>query len=785
MSLLRRLAGVVVFVPGVLLTCVGKRGSGNRASAVCRSSAVAALAGLLSMVGAASAAADTCPNAQFRTGYGANLPDCRAYEQVSPSDKGHNDVEPFPIFSAAGGNTVAYGSTGAFAGSPADGAFNGYAGARSANLWLTTPLDAPLTAGFLTATFEAGASADLTREMVETNAALVPGAVTGNMNLYVHNTTDGSYGLVATNPDGADFGQTTFSFAGASADGNRWFFSLDQRYALDSAPPPPNGAPTNLYGWFNGALQLIGILPDGSVDPSGSIQAAPGSPSVAFRPVSEDGSRVYWTEPQSFGGSAGVAPVYLRQVDQGQTKLVSKRESDGSAQPATFWYATTDGSEAFITSDAQLTDTASPAGNDLYRYDAASGQLTDLTPDRADPGGADITGVLGVSEDGAYVYFVARGALTPDASADMTNLYVKHGDDPPRLIGALASNDFEITAPLNTNGLGLGGGGGAAGWRVSPNGHYLGFTFDGQITGQHPQDAEAFQQAYLYDYAAGSLICASCTGTAQPSGNVSFIGPFFFTTAFGTYQGTEREVTDSGQFFFDSPDPLVSQDSNGKLDVYEYEGGQTRLISSGRGDANSYFGDASADGADVLFITRDRLVGQDGDDSYDLYDARVNGGLAGQNPPAAPTPCGGDACKGPPSAGPSAPLAASVTFFGPGNASAPATASVVTRVVHGTSFLISVSAPAKGRITIGGAAIRTVSRAVATAGTYRLRIRLTSRGRRALASTRMLKLRLRVHYEPSSGPASVANVTLTVKPALKRGQRSKARQANRYHGGPR
>ena len=57
--------------------------------------------------------------------------------------------------------------------------------------------------------------------------------------------------------------------------------------------------------------------------------------------------------------------------------------------------------------------------------------------------------------------------------------------------------------------------------------------------------------------------------------------------------------------------------------------------------------DASANGDDAFFLTRQQLVGIDTDDSVDLYDARVGGGLASQNPPPPPPPCQGDDCQPP------------------------------------------------------------------------------------------------------------------------------------------
>ena len=120
--------------------------------------------------------------------------------------------------------------------------------------------------------------------------------------------------------------------------------------------------------------------------------------------------------------------------------------------------------------------------------------------------------------------------------------------------------------------------------------------------------------------------------------------------------------------FFTTEDSLVAGDSNGKRDAYVYDrpSDSVRLVSSGKSPANSYFLDASSSGDDVFFITRERLAGWDVDDNYDLYDARVNGGLP--DPIAVRGGCSGDACQGPLGSAPAAVTGASATVGGSGNA---------------------------------------------------------------------------------------------------------------------
>jgi hypothetical protein len=111
-------------------------------------------------------------------------------------------------------------------------------------------------------------------------------------------------------------------------------------------------------------------------------------------------------------------------------------------------------------------------------------------------------------------------------------------------------------------------------------------------------------------------------------------------------------MADGRRAFFETARPLVTADENNAIDVYEWEDsdldgeGDLRLISSGRGATDAKFLDASMSGNDVFFTSRDRLVGIDTDNQVDLYDARVGGGIAAQNPAPAPPPCEGDDCQG-------------------------------------------------------------------------------------------------------------------------------------------
>ena len=104
-----------------------------------------------------------------------------------------------------------------------------------------------------------------------------------------------------------------------------------------------------------------------------------------------------------------------------------------------------------------------------------------------------------------------------------------------------------------------------------------------RLTGFNNTDASTGSpddEIFLYDAAAGTVVCASCSPAALRSGARSSTAPQSDGVE-ATSFFLNRYVSDSGQVFFDTPDALLPTDTDGAKDVYEYEAGQLSLISSG------------------------------------------------------------------------------------------------------------------------------------------------------------------------------------------------------------
>jgi hypothetical protein len=172
----------------------------------------------------------------------------------------------------------------------------------------------------------------------------------------------------------------------------------------------------------------------------------------------------------------------------------------------------------------------------------------------------------------------------------------------------------------------------------------------------------------VYRADTNTLACASCNPQGLPP--ITNATTFAELGVGGASRSGHRNkvLSDNGRYvFFSTGDALVSEDTNGRLDAYEYDSltNTTSLLSSGRSTSDSLFVEASANGSDAFFVTKDQLVGWDVDNSYDFYDARVGGGFP--DPVRPPGLCAGSACQGPPTADPPRINPASTTYAGVGN----------------------------------------------------------------------------------------------------------------------
>lgn len=475
--------------------------------------------------------------------------------------------------------------------------------------------------------------------------------------------------------------------------------------------------PFSLFEWTGGQqLEAVSVTPIDEFGEGGDVVTGIlGSDDGSVRhAVSEDGSRVFWSQGTYILGGANLSALYLRDLEVDETLRLDVAQSGpglGEPEPR-FQGASADGTVVFFTDSHQLTEDASPEGQDLYRcqLSVAHGpldcDLSNLTASRVNPGeSAKVLGIVpAISDDGSRLYYVAEGVLDAEpneygdvASSGEPNLYLWEKGVGSRFIATLSAADHTDWGVKGSVGVAR-----FISAASSPNGRYFAFMSEQSLTGYENRDVASgvpVQEVFRYDAAADELVCASCNPSgASPEGERFRVPGFPKVDPQELWQDRwlaatlpearrspvrslyrPRAVLDNGRLFFNAVDSLVAADANRNWDVYQYEplgvgscnGSESptvarsgsacvSLLSSGSAKEEAAFLDASVSGDDVFFLTPGRLSVRDKDDIYDVYDARVNGREDVLNPVSE---CAGEDCR-PAAVAPSDPTPASETFRG-------------------------------------------------------------------------------------------------------------------------
>ncbi len=313
--------------------------------------------GIFTTFPAAGEGSASCPNAALRAGAAARLPDCRAYEMVSPVEKEGGDaavLESITINGFGGGyllarldqstpdgEKVAYSTTRAFADAESAPWSSQHIATRDpATGWSSESIDAPRSNFPL----NSGAGNDVAYKLFsedlcsgwvfqDTDRTLVEGAPEGVPNIYRRRICDGGYELLTSvPPPGFSKAEAPNSkyipeIQAETANGAHSFFRADARLTANALATP---GVFQLYESSEGAeadradLRLVSVLPDGLATPTHASLGTAASQYDDFRDdsvqgaVSGDGSRVFWTAGEGssppFNGGQNFQPgtLYLR-----------------------------------------------------------------------------------------------------------------------------------------------------------------------------------------------------------------------------------------------------------------------------------------------------------------------------------------------------------------------------------------------------------------------------------------------------------------------------------------
>ena len=561
----------------------------------------------------------SCPNEQLRTGFSAALPDCRAYELLTPTDKeGAMDIGTYGNLAESAhvgedGGHLMYTAPGTAWGESSDSKASTYYFTRTSGGWkMSSVTPQPEAAGesYEPAVF----TPDLTQAVFAVGWTTSQTSESPNVE-FKAGPPGGPYATVAVAPRADES-----ALSAESADGSKLILMTKDYDLLGSKSGTTSGY--DIYEFSEGALSQVNVNSEGKKlgvcgatpaqgqedfeieNGSGYIQLG-----ASTHAVSNNGARIFF-EAIPGGGCSGPPNLYLRE---------NGRETVDIGQ-YTFLAANPEGSEVLL-------EKTEGATHEIFLYnvgEASKTRLLAMGKSLKRESGSQLM----VAESLDAFYFYSTEQLTPEAPPDLRKLYREDVRT-----GKLRF----IAQALEDHGTG-------GGYYVSADGQDYYFA-SYEVAGVPGGGLES-TQTYRYDNAEDVIQCMSCASPsdAEPKLNSYFLygkkreggGPLNVTIA-----------SENGDYvFFDSDAELVSRDIDGEIppdptlqsehveftrspssDTYEWRRngvdgcarieGCLSLISGGTGGYRTELLGASRSGEDVFFVTHEALVAQDTDQAGD------------------------------------------------------------------------------------------------------------------------------------------------------------------------
>lgn len=566
----------------------------------------------------APASAESCPNAAFRNGPSALLPDCRAYEQVTPVAKDGGYIFRAGAVGGTGGiapdgETVQLESFAALAGGQSDIGLPGSIGVaeRTESGWRTQPT-VPVASQFLVS--EPGTrfgyrltDLDNRTELWELRGLSQP---ENSIGLYLVKADGEAVEVGPALPPSAPIGEVSskgdgagINVVGVSATATRTVFDLNSKAV---AQWPFAGAETLLeyLGTGNREPLLVGLDDEGEfADECPTQELGSILTEHEQNAISVDGETVFFTDKCRGGlfarvdnGLTGAHTISISEPTKADCATCDTEEA--VRQPATFLGASEDGSHVYFETTQPLL--GGETGVNVYEYDANAPEgervvkVTggDGTVANPEPG---FQGAVQISPDGSHIYFVATGVLTTtksyagkEAQSGGDNLYLfeRNAQYPDGRIVFIATLPFQdrilwgayrgeqgyvcgSVSELPTEDS-----------DITPDGRFLVFLSHVLLT---PGDVSSAGQVFEYDAQQNAMVRVSVGQNGyNKNGNVSLAPSARFDSTFcdpedphigyASYQQAvyesaayTRSLTvsaDGSYVFFESPDALTPQALN-------------------------------------------------------------------------------------------------------------------------------------------------------------------------------------------------------------------------------